>query len=217
MNNRSKILTFGLIVLIIFTGVIYAQNQKSAEEPGDKFEITENKEKVETDATADDQTAVEKENGEEDIKVESDVNNTTNNEEMSKQESEQTENKNQENELKSDQQDSTADTADKTAGMIDFEKLIASHPETQEIYKEYQTEKEQIEEGKNKEENLEKLKNTYTYLVIKKTRADLEEFAEKNDLDLLVINDQVVVGEKDKEELPELKDESNQFKEFLNK
>jgi hypothetical protein len=33
----------------------------------------------------------------------------------------------------------------------------------------------------------------------------------------LAYADQVVVGEKDKEELPELKDESNQFKEFLNK
>ncbi|PUU93818.1 MAG: hypothetical protein CI947_791 [Halanaerobium sp.] len=44
MKNRSKILTFGLIVLIIFTGIIYAQNQKTAEEPNDKFEITESKE-----------------------------------------------------------------------------------------------------------------------------------------------------------------------------
>ena len=43
MKNRSKILTFGLIVLIIFTGVIYAQNKRKVKEQVDKFEITENR------------------------------------------------------------------------------------------------------------------------------------------------------------------------------
>lgn len=208
MKNRSKILTFGLIVLIIFTGVIYAQNQKTAEETNDKFEITENKE----ESSALDSS----EQPEEDIKTESDVS-TELTDKDSVQESDAAEDKSQELEPESDNEDSAADSADRNAGMIEFEELIAAHPETEEINEEYQAEKEQLKEGENKEENLEKLNETYTSLLIEKTRTDLIDFAEAEELDLLVVNDQIVLGEEaEEEELPELKDQSQEFKDFLN-
>jgi len=212
MKNRSKILTFGLIVLIIFTGVIYAQNQKSAEEPNDKFEITEKKEES---------SDLEKsEQPEEEVKTESDVS-TELTEENTVQETEELDGKSQdaetEAETESAAKDTAPDSADRNAGMIEFEELIAAHPETKEIYADYQADKEQLAEGENKEENLEKLNKTYTNLIIEKTRSDLEDFAEAEELDLLVVNDQLVLGEKEKEEeLPELENKSEEFKDFLN-
>jgi hypothetical protein len=208
MKNRSKILTFGLIVLIIFTGVIYAQNQKSAEEPNDKFEITEKKEES---------SDLEKsEQPEEEIKTESDVS-TELTEENTVQESEEPDSKSQNAETESAAKDSAPDSADRNAGMVEFEELIAAHPETKEIYADYQADKEQLAEGENKEENLEKLNKTYTNLIIEKTRSDLEDFAEAEELDLLVVNDQLVLGEKEEEEeLPELENKSEEFKDFLN-
>ena len=208
MNNRSKILTFGLIVLIIFTGVIYAQNQKTAEESADKFEITENKEENDD--------LEESKQPEEEIKTESDVS-TELTEDENSQEIEPAESKNRETEAESDTENSAADSADRNAGMIEFEELVATHPETEKIYEEYQKEKEQIEAGENKEENLAKLKETYTYLVVNETESDLKDFAEAKELDLLVINDQVVLGEqKEGEKLPELENKSEEFKNFLN-
>jgi hypothetical protein len=216
MNNRSKILTFGLIVLIIFTGVIYAQNQKSAEETGDKFEITENNEELKSEVT-DKKETPEQEDLEQDFKIESDVESAPEVEDKIETASPLAE-ENQDNKIESNTEDSDADTADGNAGMIKFEELISSHPETQKIYQEYKTEKEQLEDGENKAENLAKLKDTYTSLVLKKTGSDLKEFAEAKNLNLLVVNNQIVVGEKDKEEkLPELKDQSQEFKDFLNK
>lgn len=163
MFNRSKIIIIGLAVLLIFTGVIYAQNQKKLAQQDDKFEIAQN---------------------------------------MNDQNSEE---QNDEN------------TAKKAAGMINFEELMAVHPETQEIYSEYQTEKEAINEGENAEENLMKLKENYYPLVIKSTKPELAEFAASQNIDLLLVNDNPVVGEKtDDQKLSEVEDLTDQFKNFLN-
>lgn len=163
MFNRSKIIIIGLAVLLVFTGVIYAQNQKEIAQQDDKFEIAQN---------------------------------------MNDQNSEE---QNDEN------------TAKKAAGMINFEELMAVHPQTQEIYNEYQLEKEEIENGENTEENLMKLKEKYHQLVVEATKVDLEEFAASQNINLLLVNDKVVLGEKDDEqELTEVQDLTAEFKDFLN-
>ncbi|RAK12664.1 hypothetical protein C8C77_10735 [Halanaerobium saccharolyticum] len=170
MFRRSKIIIFGLAVLLIFTGVIYAQNQKELAQQDDKFEIAQNMDDQNTEEQNNDQAEQNEEN-----------------------------------------------TAEKTTGMINFEELMAVHPQTQEIYNEYQLEKEEIENGENTEENLMKLKEKYHQLVVEATKVDLEKFAASQNINLLLINDKVVLGEKaDEQELTEVQDLTAEFKDFLN-
>lgn len=183
MNNRSKIITFGLIVLIIFTGVIYAQSQKNVEDPNDKFEITENRKE---ENISEENTEVDAEN--KSTKTATDSENIS--------------------DLNSKQ----------AAGMINLEELMAVHPQTRELHNEYIAKKEKLQTNENSEENIEKLKENYSTLVIKKTESDLRKFAEKEDLQLLMVNDKVVFGSKTEyQDLTEVNNQTDSFKKFLNK
>jgi len=181
MNNRSKIVTFGLIVLIIFTGVIYAQSQKDVENKADKFEITENR----------------KEENFEDQKID-------NSEEY--------------NESEVNSQNNSNLNSKPAAGMINLEELMAVHPKTRKLHNEYITEKEKLQAEENSAENIENLKDNYTTLVIEKTKSDLIKFAEKEDLNLLLVNDKAVFGSKTEyQDLTEVNNQTDSFKKFLNK
>jgi hypothetical protein len=164
MFRRSKIIIFGLAVLLIFTGVIYAQNQKQVEQQDDKFEIAQNMDNQNTEEQNDGKTTAKK------------------------------------------------------AGKINFEKLMEIHPKTQDLFSQYQLEKEEINKGENVEENMMKLKEKYHQLVVEAAKVDLEEFAASQNIDLLLINDKVILGEKDEaQEISELQDFTAVFNDFLNK
>jgi len=210
MKNRSKILTFGLIVLIIFTGVIYAQNKRKVKEQVDKFEITENrKEKDIKDPKIDN---IEEYN-ESELKTESDINT-----ELISEENTEVNTEKKITETAADSENSSDLNSKQAAAMINLEELMAFHPETQELNKKYISKKNKLKAGENSAENIEILKENYRPLVIEKTKSDLRKFAEKEGLNLLLVKDKVVFGSKTEyQDLTEVNNQTDNFKKFLNK
>jgi len=210
MKNRSKILTFGLIVLIIFTGVIYAQNKRKVKEQVDKFEITENrKEKDIKDPKIDN---IEEYN-ESELKTESDINT-----ELISEENTEVNTEKKITETAADSENSSDLNSKQAAAMINLEELMAFHPETQELNKKYISKKNKLKAGENSAKNIEILKENYRPLVIEKTKSDLRKFAEKEGLNLLLVKDKVVFGSKTEyQDLTEVNNQTDNFKKFLNK
>lgn len=211
MNNRSKIVTFGLIVLIIFTGVIYAQSQKDVENKDDKFEITENRKEENFEDQKIDNS---EEYNESELKTESDINTEL----ISEENIEVNNAKNKSSETEVGSQNNFDLNSKPAAGMINLEELMAVHPKTRKLHNEYIAEKEKLQAEENSAENIENLKDNYSTLVVEKTKSDLIKFAKKEDLNLLLVNDKVVFGSKTEyQDLTEVNNQTDSFKKFLNK
>ncbi|CCU80982.1 hypothetical protein HSACCH_02481 [Halanaerobium saccharolyticum subsp. saccharolyticum DSM 6643] len=210
MKNRSKIFTFGLIVLIIFTGVIYAQNKRKVKEQVDKFEITENRKKKDIKDPKIDNI---EEYNESELKTESDINT-----ELISEENTEVNTEKKITETAADSENSSDLNSKQAAAMINLEELMAFHPETQELNKKYISKKNKLKAGENSAENIEILKENYRPLVIEKTKSDLRKFAEKEGLNLLLVKDKVVFGSKTEyQDLTEVNNQTDNFKKFLNK
>ncbi len=195
MFNRKNIFVFILIVFVIFTGIIYAQQEEVPQNKDEQFEITE------------------KSSQEEGMKTESEVSS-----ELLTEESSEQENTEQSKSLNSDQ-DALNDPADKTAKIIGFEELFQFHPETKSLYKEYQAKKEKIKKSDSPEKDMAALKKSYLPLVVENTKDDLKEFAEAKEIDTLIINEKIVIGE-DKyypDKLTDIENMTAEFKSYLNK
>lgn len=193
MNNRKKIIAIGLAVLIIFSGVIYAKNKTEEPETNNKFEITEN---IDSEQSAKDE--INNEKTDTDIEAE-----TLNEVEMPK-------------ELKTDQaEEAEMENTDHSAAKIDFEKLMAAHPETKSIYEEYKVEKENIKGEENEAKKLNELKKNYYPFIMDKVKADLEAFANTKEFNLLLVNQEAVIGQKSEKEMTNIKDQTDQFIEFI--
>lgn len=117
-------------------------------------------------------------------------------------------------ELAVDQKDQS-EKKEQKAVKIDFEKLMAAHPETKSIYQEYKVEKENIKGEENEKAKLKELKKNYYPFILEKVESDLKKFAEKNEIKLLMVEEKAVVGQKPEKELENLEDKTDQFIEFL--
>lgn len=226
MNGRKKVLTIILIGFVIFTGVIYAQQEEEPQNNKEQFEITEEskitEEKTEVESDIKDLTEdgskkeseIETENtDEEKMKTESDIST-----ELLDQESTEKKDTEESKSLSSDQTvlDSTAD---QTARIIEFEELFKTHPETESLYQEYKAKKEKVKAGENPEKDMEDLKESYLPLVVQNTKEDLKEFADAKDIDTLIINEKIVIGDDEyyPDKLTDIEDKTDEFKNFLNK
>lgn len=194
MNNRKRIIAIGLAVLIIFSGVIYAKNKNEQPESKNKFEITENVNSEQSNQS--DQDKIENEKAETETEAVNGV-------EMPK-------------EPKTDQAE-TAEIGnkDQLAAKIDFEKLMAAHPETASIYEEYKVEKENVMTKEDAAEKLKELKKNYYPFIMDKVKEDLEDFAKAKEINLLIVNKKAVLGQKNEKEIANIKDQTAQFIEFL--
>lgn len=195
MLNRKNIFVFILIVFVIFTGIIYAQQEEVPQNKDEQFEITEKSEQKE------------------DMKTESEVSSELLDEESSEMKN------TEENKSLSSDQDLISDTADQTAKIIGFEELFKIHPETESLYQEYQAKKKKIKKGDNPEKDMAALKESYLPLVVDNTKEDLKKFAAAKEIDTLIINEKIVIGEDEyyPDKLTDIENMTAEFKNFLNK
>jgi len=88
------------------------------------------------------------------------------------------------------------------AGMVKLESILELHPDTQDLYTEYQNELSQLntttsDEGDDKETTVKKLKQKYISLLRNKIQGDLDQFTNSLDLDVLLIDNTIVNGNPD--------------------
>jgi len=206
MFNRKNVLVVILSVFVIFTGVIYAQRDEEPQNKNDQFEITEkskeNKENTELENEIKEKT-----------KTESDIST-----ELLDEQNSITEDTGKNKVLSSNQNDIN-NTADKTARIIEFEELFKIHPQTESLYQEYQAKKKKIKEGSSSEKDIKELKESYLPLVIENTKKDLKKFTEANNIDTLIVNKKIVIGDDEyyPDKLTDIDNKTEEFKNFLNK
>jgi len=206
MFNRKNVLVVLLTVFVIFTGVIYAQKEEAPQNKEDQFEITEESKKSEKNEELENDIK-------EKTKTESDIST-----ELLDEQNSSTEDTGK-NKVLSSNQNEINNTADKTAKIIEFEELFKIHPETESLYQEYLAKKKKIKEGDNPEKDIEELKESYLPLVIENTKEDLKEFTEAENIDTLIVNQKIVIGDDEyyPDKLTDIDNETEEFKAFLNK